>query len=189
MLRALGYEATPEEVHHRHGRRIDVAVTVHSGHRVAIEIQDSAIAVEEMKSRTRLDRRMGFIGTVWVFTDKRVRGLLHLARAIDDDDYIECRIPNEVLWVSRRFGQGTFVLDVDDESIWNLGLLPVHTREGYDQDGGVHYYEPRTLRQVTCSRREFALTCKPGRYEREWAVVFDELWGQETDRPDSETTK
>jgi competence CoiA-like predicted nuclease len=48
-FREQGYQVRLEETHHRHGRRVDVAVTMPTGHRVAVEVQDSAIAVEEAK--------------------------------------------------------------------------------------------------------------------------------------------
>jgi hypothetical protein len=69
-----------------------------TGHRVAIEVQDSAIAVEEMKVRTRIDRRLGFLATLWVFTDKRARALLAVAQPPGEGKYIECRVPQEMLW-------------------------------------------------------------------------------------------
>lgn len=175
--RGQGHQVTLEEVHHQHGRRVDVAVTVatRTGHvRVAVEVQDSAISVEDMKARTRIDRRLGFLHTLWVFTDKRAKALLHIARTADEDQYIESRIPRELLWVANRHRQGIFVLDVDTESVWNLELLSAFTREGYDENGDTHFYTPRTLKEVTARPATFSLTCRPGRYDKEWAVVFSD---------------
>lgn len=173
-FRGRGHQVALEEVHHRHGRRVDIAVTVatRTGNaRVAVEVQDSAISVEDMKARTRIDRRLGFLHTLWVFTDKRARALLDIARNIGDD-YLESRIPRELLWVDNRHGQGVFVLDVDTETVWNLQLRSALEREGYDENGDIHLYTPRTLKEVIASPADFALTCRPGRYDQEWAVIF-----------------
>lgn len=171
-FRRLGYEVRLEETHRDQGRRVDVAVTVgDKGHRVAVEVQDSAIAVETMKARTRIDRALGFLGTMWVFTDKRAQALLSVA-----DTDVEVKIPNEMLWVDRRYQQGIFVLDLGAEAAWNIELGPPHLRhsEWYDQDGNecASSYAPRTLRCPIRHAANFALTCRPGRYPKEWAVVF-----------------
>lgn len=171
-FRSQGHHVRLEEIHYQHGRRVDVAVTTPSGHRVAVEVQDSAISVEDAKARTRLDRRLGFLGTLWVFTDRRAHALLAVAQPPGSDNYIECRVPKEMLWVDNRFGQGVFVLDVDDAAVWHLRLGSAFEREGYDEYGDVHYYQPRTLKHVTCTPAEFDLTFLPGRYTNEWAVVF-----------------
>jgi hypothetical protein len=101
---------------------------------------------------------------LWVFTDKRAQVLLKSAQRAAD---IEVRVPKEMLWVANRFGQGMFVLDVDAGAVWRLKLSSV-----FGQDGDVHYYQPRTLKYVTSSTAEFVLTCRPGRYDKEWAVIF-----------------
>lgn len=168
-FREQGYQVRLEETHHRHGRRVDVAVTMPTGHRVAVEVQNSAIAVDEAKARTRLDQRLGFLGTLWVFTHQRAQILLNAAQPEAD---IEIRVPKEVLWVDNRFGQGVFVLDVDAGAVWRLTLGSAFEREGYDQDGNTHFYQPRTLKYVTSTPAAFALTCRPGRYDKEWAVIF-----------------
>ncbi|MGY1901166.1 competence protein CoiA [Nocardia gipuzkoensis] len=173
-FRSQGYEVNLEEVHHRHGRRVDVAVTVPAragSARVAVEIQDSAISVEDMKARTRIDRRVGFLHTLWVFTDHRAQVLLDIAQTLLEEG-IETRVPREFLWVDNRHYEGIFVLDVDTETVWNLQLHPVQERESYDQDAQPHYYTPRTLKHVTASPATFTLSCRPGRYDNEWAVIF-----------------
>src|SRR5262249_60709559 len=70
-FRSLGYTVELEEPHLGVARRIDVAVTVPTGHRVAVEVQDSATSVAEMKRRNRADRRSGVFGTGWIFTSNR----------------------------------------------------------------------------------------------------------------------
>ncbi|MCP2168225.1 competence protein CoiA family protein [Goodfellowiella coeruleoviolacea] len=173
-FRGQGYQVQLEETHVQHGRRVDVAVAMPSGHRVAVEAQDSAIPVERAKARTRLDRhRLGFLGTLWVFTDNRARSLLAAAQPPGYDLVdIECRVPREMLWGDNRFGQGVFVIDVDAEEVWNLRLSSAVERTGYDEDGIPHSYQPRTLKNIISTPATFALTCRPGRYEKEWAVIF-----------------
>jgi competence CoiA-like predicted nuclease len=97
-FRALGYIAELEESHPEVNRRVDVAVTMPTGHRVAVEVQDSAISVGEMRRRNRADRRSGFFGTVWVFTSSRAARLL-TAR----EDH-EVRVPDEIRWVQNSTG-------------------------------------------------------------------------------------
>lgn len=89
---------------------------------------------------------------MWVFTDKRARILLAVAQPPGEGEYIECRVPKEMLWVNNRYRQGVFVLDVDAEAVWNPRLHSAFTREGHDEDGDLHYYQPRTLKQVTTRR-------------------------------------
>lgn len=176
-FRQLGYEVQLEETYRDQGRRVDVAVTIPAGDRrprVAVEVQDSAIAVETMKARSRIDRTLGFIGTMWVFTDKRAKALLDITA--EDDEDLEVRIPNEMLWVDSRYQQGIFVLDLDAAAVWHIELGPPHVRnnEWYDSDGDEHSssYMPRTLRCPIKHAADFVLTCVPGRYPGEWAVVF-----------------
>ncbi|WP_433243578.1 competence protein CoiA family protein [Streptosporangium sp. CA-135522] len=87
-FRRLGYQVQLEETYRDQGRRVDVAVTLPTGDRrprVAVEVQDSALAVETTKARTRTDRSLGFIGTMWVFTDKRAR--VNLPREVPRGPY------------------------------------------------------------------------------------------------------
>lgn len=172
-FRRLGYEVWLEETYRNAGRRVDVAVTVPErggSYRVAVEVQDSAISVETMKARTRIDQSLGFTGTLWVFTDKRARALL----SVSDGD-TEVRIPNEMLWVDHRYRQGIFVLDLGQVAVWNIALAPPYTRdnEWYTPDGYLESssYTPRTLRCPIRRIAGFALARRPGRY-REWALVL-----------------
>lgn len=171
-FRSHGYRVRLEETHHEHGRRVDVAVTVPSGHRVAVEVQDSAISVETAKARTRIDKRLGFFATLWVFTDRRAAALLAVSVPAGVVHRAESRVPKEMLWVDNRYRQGLFVLDLTASAVWNLRLDEVYTRESCDPEGTTHYYQPRTLRCITCYPTTFALTARPGRYHGEWAVIF-----------------
>ncbi|WP_157621674.1 hypothetical protein [Saccharothrix sp. NRRL B-16348] len=63
------------------------------------------------------------------------------------------------------------MLDVDAGEVWHLRLGSAFEREGYDEDGQAHHYQPRTLKHTTYTPADFALTSRPGRYDREWAVI------------------
>src|SRR5688572_1558295 len=74
-FREQDYHVVLEERHTDGHRRVDVAVTVpgrHGPERVAVEVQDTAISVNELKRRTNLNRQAGFFATVWVFTSNRL---------------------------------------------------------------------------------------------------------------------
>lgn len=178
-FRAIGYAVELEEPHAAVHRRVDVAVTVPSGHRVAVEVQDSAISVTEMKRRNNADRRSGFFGTVWVFTSRRAARLL-AARA----DH-EIRVPDEIRWVQDRYGKGVFVIDERAGRMWrcHFGRIvrPGEYHEWYDPDGELQSvdYPERTLKSTkTVSRvgTGFTLRATPSRYHRpgspDWAIVF-----------------
>lgn len=160
-------------------RRVDVAVTVPTGHRVAVEVQDSAISVTEMKRRNSADQRSGFFGTVWVFTSRRAARLL-AARA----DH-EIRVPDEIRWVQNRYAKGVFVIDERAERIWrcHFGRIvrPGEYYDWYDPDGELQSVDrpERTLKSTkTVSRVKtgFTLRATPSRYHRpespDWAIVF-----------------
>lgn len=178
-FRSLGYSVELEEPHLRVDRRVDVAVTVPTGHRVAVEVQDSAIGVEEMKRRNRADLHSGFFATAWVFTSSRA------ARLLSAREGHEVRIPNEIRWIHNRYGQGVFVIDENAERMWRChfgGVVRVgESHEWYTEDGeltGVDYPD-RTLRSTkTVARAEvgFALESRPSRYAKpgspDWTVAF-----------------
>lgn len=173
QFQLLGYDVQLEETYRAEGRRVDVAVTVPDGagrYRVAVEVQDSPIAVDTMKARTRIDRALGFEGTTWIFTDKRAHALL----AVGNAD-VEVKIPNEMLWVDNRYEQGIFVLDLNDPMVWNveLGSPAARYSEWYTEDGGAQSssYLPRTLRCPIKHAAGFSLSRTPGKFE-EWAVIF-----------------
>ncbi len=178
-FRALGYTVEIEEPHLSVGRRVDVAVTVPTGDRVAVEVQDSAISVNEMQRRNRTDRGIGFFATMWVFTSSRAARLL----AAQEDD--EARVPNEILWVHDRYHQGVFVIDERAERMWrcNFGRIvrQGESRQWYTEDGeltGVNYPDQALKFTKTVSRTEvgFALTSRQTRYHKpghpDFTVVF-----------------
>lgn len=146
-FRALGYTVELEEPHFAARRRVDVAATLSSGHRIAVEVQDSPISVAEAKRRTAADRSEGFVGTLWIFTKHRAR---HLIEADDDD---EVRVPVV------RSGRSSEWYDPDGElnSVSYPGRTLMATR----------YIEKR--------RVEFALTARATRYAApgrpDWAVT------------------
>ena len=94
QLRAHGYEVALEEAHPGQQRRVDVAVTLvdraGAARRIAVEVQGSAISVDEVKRRTAADRHAGFFATLWVFTLSRLR------RARSVLPGYELRLPEEM---------------------------------------------------------------------------------------------
>lgn len=174
----LGYHAQVEVSHRSVGRRIDVVASrVDSKgftRRVAVEVQDSAIQVDTAKARVTLDRKLGYDATVWLFTSHRAAALM----AVESE--VEVRVPNEMLWANRRYGQGVQVIDPQERTVWRLDLTSVH-RDGesysWYEDGeltGVDYpgYTPRTLRTVHRRKAGFRLVAGPGRFGDRWAVAF-----------------
>lgn len=187
QFRILGYDVRLEE---QHGdRRIDVAVTLPTGHRVAVELQDSPISVDAMKVRMAADRRHGFFGTTWTWIGKRYSLLRQAA------DNGEGRIPEEVRWLSSRLGVGVYGLNVDTADLALGGsapLPPEHftfgsvSREGHEatwyEAGGVEVgvsYQGRTLKatkRVGSREVSFRLASAHARYHKperpDWTVVF-----------------
>lgn len=172
-FRDLGYAVTFEEPYRDGGRRIDVSVIVptvdgNTG-RVAVEVQDSPISVEEIKRRMAADRRNGFLGTAWVFTGRRF-DLLLPAR-----DGAERRIPEEMRYLDNRFSQGVFLLDAANRQVWQVFFTSV-VRSGTS----VEWYEPggvlegrdypgrrlRAVKEIYAHQVGFRLTCRTTRYHR-----------------------
>lgn len=168
QFRAIGYTVELEEQYANVGRRVDVSVTVPTGHRVAIEVQDSAISVNEMERRNAADRLSGFFATTWVFTSSRSPRLLAASRDA------EVRVPNEMLWMSARFGQGLFIIDEREHRIWRCMLHSV-TRER-EWEGDCRLYTLRSTKTVARIETGFALTARRSKYSKpdspEWTVVF-----------------
>jgi hypothetical protein len=176
-FRDLGYGVLLEESHPRHARRVDVAVSLPSGHRIAVEVQDSPIEVLEMKRRQNADRAAGFFGTAWVFVGRRAALLLA--------DEGEVRVPPEIRWLANRYQQGVFVLDTDAGQMYRATFGDVFRDGSYvewrDGNGDMtsQDYPGRTLRATKSVGHEpvgFALTCAPSQYHRpgsdDWAVIF-----------------
>jgi hypothetical protein len=166
-FRGLGYDVVIEESHPDLRRRIDVAVTLVGAAgqpvRLAVEIQDSAIAVGEVKRRTAADKTAGFFATVWVFTTNR---LARVASALPGD---ELRLPEEMRYLVNRWRLPVAILDVDRERILLVGTGDV-VRDGsswFTADGDEEYSDPRRLRstrRVEVAAGEFRLTAAHGRY-------------------------
>ncbi|MFE1463944.1 competence protein CoiA [Streptomyces nigra] len=174
----LGWAAQVEVAHPDAGRRVDVGVKVPTprGMRyVAVEVQDSAIQVDTMKARVAADRRIGYDATAWLFTSSRAFSLLYA-----QPDH-EVRVPDEMLWVANRYGQGIPIIDPEARTISVASLGSIHrdgeSRSWYDADGdltGVDY-QGRTLRKTkTVARRPggFQFQMVPGKFGDRWAVAF-----------------
>jgi hypothetical protein len=185
-LTDLGWEARAEIAHPAHGRRVDVGVKAPGPDGttmyVAIEVQDSAIQVAAMKERIAKDRRIGYHATVWLFTSHRAAALL----AARDDD--EVRVPDEMLWVANRYGQGVQIIDPQERRVWVAALGKVRrsseSREWYTPDGDLTgvVYPGRTLRKtkhVACRPGGFVLGLAPGKFGDRWSVVFTHDTGAE----------
>lgn len=177
-FRAMGYNVAFEESHSQGRRRVDVAVTLTatSGEqfRIAVEVQDSPISVDEIKRRIGLDRQAGFFCTVWVFTQHRLRA------SLDAPQGAESRLPNEVVYLENRYKWGAFVIDTDEGALTHLMFEDV-VRSGesyswsYYEDGeeifdGVDYpdHKLRLTKKVTRSVAGFQLAAVkgPGRGNR-----------------------
>jgi hypothetical protein len=176
---AFGWEARAEITHREAGRRVDVGVEVPDRggvvKHIAVEVQDSAIQVDTMKQRVAIDRRLGYHATAWLFTSHRAAALL---MAGED---AEVRVPDEMLWVANRYGQGVQIIDPSHRAITIATLSSVHrdgdSREWYTPEGeltGVSY-SGRTLRKTKYVTRQiggFGLRTAPGKFGDRFSVVF-----------------
>lgn len=158
QFRGLGYAVVPEE---NHGdRRVDVAVTVPTGHRVAVELQGRRISVDEMRTRMAADLRHGFFGTLWVWVGARAA---LLQKATDGG----ARLPVEMRWLSDRDRIGLFGLRQDGTLLRYL-LAPVtrRTDEDYnrwrEQEGlpQLGPRRPKTIRRTWPEPCSFSLTAE-----------------------------
>ncbi|MDX3229409.1 competence protein CoiA [Streptomyces sp. ME19-01-6] len=178
-LTAIGWKARPEIVHLAHGRRVDVGLKAPDEQGVmryiAIEIQDSAIQVDTMKDRIARDRRIGYHATVWLFTSHRAAALL----AAQPEH--EVRVPDEMVWVANRYGQGVQIIDPQAREMWvaTLGAIrrPGESREWYTPDGdltGVDYpgRRLRKTKHVALCRGGFVLALAPGKFGDRYSIVF-----------------
>lgn len=186
QFRSLGYGVRLEYPIQR-VRRVDVAVALPTGHHVAVELQDSPIAVDEMKARMAIDRRYGFLATFWVWIGKRYQ-LLNQAACNR-----EGRIPEEMRWLQNRLHVGLYGLPIDHADLETGGEYPVPPtrfavggthREGnswYGEGGEEMYssgYTPKTIKSVGSQTVSFALEAREARYHRpgnpDWTVTFRE---------------
>jgi len=177
-FRAEGYGVVLEESHPRQRRRIDVAVTLAGRRgpvRIAVEVQDSAISVEEVKRRTVADRRSGFLATVWVFTTGRVR------RAKGAFPGAERRLPEEMRYLTNRWKVPLHLLDVRRETLMLMRATEASRPETthYDQDGDEHWHPGRALRstrRIYLGGGEFRLIPARGPYAKsgqpDWTAAF-----------------
>lgn len=175
---ALGWESRVEIAHPAVGRRVDVGVKVpyQGGLRyIAVEVQDSAIQVDTMKVRVAADRRIGYQATAWLFTSHRAAALMFA------EPEHEVRVPDEMLWVANRYGQGVPIIDPEARAIWVASLGSVH-REGtslswYTPEGeptGVDYPGKSLRKTKTVGRRRggFRIRTVPGKFGDPWAIAF-----------------
>ncbi|TXS40082.1 competence protein CoiA [Streptomyces sp. OR43] len=179
QLTRPGWGAQAEVAHPRYGRRVDVGLKTRGPNGAlmyfAVEIQDSAIQVDTMKDRIARDRRIGYDATVWLFTSHRAAALM--AAAPDH----EVRVPDEMLWVSNRYGQGVQVIDPERRELWTASfgsiVRPGESHEWYTPEGdltGVDY-PGRTLRKTkSVGRRQagFVPELRAGKFGDRWSLVF-----------------
>lgn len=169
-MTALGYRVELEKVYP--GRRVDVAVSGRSG-RIAVECQDSPISVDAIRARNRVDRRLGFDATLWIWVGGRAA---RLAQA----ELGEARIPDEMRWLADRYRAGLFAMDPAGE-VRRYWLARV-TRGGDDEWGRI--YTPKTIRSARSTVCDFALDLAETRFRPQSRVErtaeFRALPGQVT---------
>lgn len=170
-LTALGWEAHAEIAHLKHGRRVDVGFKAPDPdgimRYVAIEIQDSAIQVDTMKDRIARDRRIGYHATVWLFTSHRAAALLAAKPKH------EVRVPDEMLWVANRYGQGVHIVDPESRQMWAAGLSGAY-REQDTEYASSPLRALRKTRHVVRRQAGFLPALAPGKFGDRWSVVFVE---------------
>jgi competence CoiA-like predicted nuclease len=130
-FRSLGLQAWVE-VPLRPDRRVDLAVVLESGRRLAIEVQASAISVDEMKARIADHRRHGYAATGWVFTRNRYPKLY--LKALGD----EVRLPGEMAYLLFRYRALLYTLDVAAERLTGFQFQRIFRpgEEYHIPDGG-----------------------------------------------------
>lgn len=161
---SLGYGVGQEERHD--GRRVDIAVTLPNGRRVAVEIQGSPIGVKEMQARMAADRENGFAATLWIWVGARA-AMLHEASTT------RARIARELRWLAQRYGVGLFALD-DAGQPQRFRLAEVVR----DQDECSEWYPrtPKTIKRANCEPCTFELAAAAGPGNRlgfpDWTAVM-----------------
>lgn len=168
-FRDLGYDVVLEEQHSGGQRRVDVAVTLQARRgpvRVAVEVQDSAISVDQIQRRNRADKRAGFFATVWVFTTNR------LSRARGSLPGAELRLPEEMRYLTNRWRLPIVVLDVERLQLTHVSTAEI-VRDGgsyFNVNGEEEWAPDRRLvstRQITVAAATFELEAVRGRYATE----------------------
>ena len=195
-FRQLGYGAALEEPHLQ--RRVDVSVTVTDDEgrawRIAVEVQDSAISVDEIKRRNCADGIAGFFSTLWVFTSNRATGVRAALPGT------ELRLPEEMRYLVNRWATPVAVLDVENEHLYLVSTsAAVRYGSSYvNRDGEEGYSSDRALRStrsITTALSDFRLTTALGRYSRpgnpDFTAVFapapehQPAWQLRAYRPDT----
>jgi hypothetical protein len=144
--------------------------------RVAVEVQDSPIAVDEVKRRTAADRNAGFFATAWVFTHNRLPGIWGVLPGN------ELRLPEEMHYVANRWGRPIAVLHVDAQTILLVGTAEAvrHGATWYDvnaeEERSTGGHRLKKTREVHTAVAEFALAALAGRYHtdtrHDWTAGF-----------------
>lgn len=156
QFRSLGYTVVPEE---NYGdRRVDIAVTVPTGHRIAVELQGRRITAAEMQARMNADMRHGFFGTLWIWVGARASILVEAAA---DGG---ARLPTEMRWLADRDRIGLFGLGHDGRLIRHR-LAPVtrwpdeEYNEWREQQGlpRLGPRRPRTMRRTWAELCSFSI--------------------------------
>ncbi|MFF4958537.1 hypothetical protein ACFY2Z_15870, partial [Streptomyces sp. NPDC001222] len=132
---------------------------------------DSRIQVDTMKARCRLDKAIGYDATAWIFTSHRASALL-----VAEPGRTEVKVPQEMLWVVNRTGQGVHIIDPDARSIYRAEFSSVY-REGRsygEHEEGPDYpgYRSKTLKTVQRHQGGFRIRGVRGRYGKEYAILF-----------------
>lgn len=166
---SVGYGVGQEERHD--GRRVDIAVTLPNGRRVAVEIQGSPISVKEMQARMAADRENGFAATLWIWVGARA-AVLHAAGTT------EARVAVEMRWLAQRYGVGLFALDdAGQPHRFHLAKV-VRDPTEYSEWSPRTWYPrtPKTIKRASCEPCTFELAAAPGPGNRlgfpDWTAVL-----------------
>jgi hypothetical protein len=151
----LGYGVVAEE---NYGdRRVDVAVTVRPGCRVAVELQGRPISPAAMQARMGADLRHGFFGTLWVWVGARAGALKQAGQG-------GARLPAEMRWLAARDRIGLFALQDGTLHRYNLTTVtrwPDQDFNDWRESEGLPRLGPRrlkTMRRAWAEPCSFALT-------------------------------
>ena len=128
-----------------------------------------------MKARVAADKRIGYHATAWLFTSHRAAALMYA-----EPDH-EVRVPDEMLWVANRYGQGIPIIDPEARAVWVASPGSIRrdgeSHEWYTEGGeltGVDY-PGRTLRKTKAIVRTLGgihLRLVAGKFGDSCAVSF-----------------